>query len=431
MNRSLAKTSSQSSQVKSAELADMPRQPLPGILRLQQTIGNRAVLQLLRSGAVSPPLPPAASNAVQGPRQQLEVAQHGTSESGSALPHLAAIQRSFGQHNVGEVFAHQGSRAAAAARAIGARAYAIGNNVAFASSPDLHTAAHEAAHAVQQRAGVGVANDVGQPGDVYERHADAVADQVVSGGSAEALLDKMVPAGSRALAVQRQGIVQKKEDWDFTPADYTTLVNKKMDLKFGPDSAWFPKALQDNLLSTVKFALTSTNPARTAGVNVQDFYHGHFVIPKDKTTDTLRGQRSAFNQKSEELQGKALGGKYYNPVTNANLAAFTKAMQETEKLATPLLEEALKIKGAAVFYHTYESGGPQMKPGSPIRNIMTPMGGSPGGFDPSGVEASANQFRDNFFEVLQFAFLVDETGVIHVTTGTTSNLSRVTGTPLS
>jgi hypothetical protein len=33
--------------------------------------------------------------------------------------------------------------------------------------------------------------------------------------------------------------------------------------------------------------------------------------------------------------------------------------------------------------------------------------------------------------VLQFAFLVDETGVVHVTTGTTPNLSRVTGTPMN
>ena len=426
MNRSLAKTSSQ---VKSAEQpAAAPQHPLPGILRLQQTIGNQAVLQLLRSSAISSPLPPAASNAVQGPRQQLEVAQHGTSESGSALPHLAAIQRSFGRHDVGEVFAHQGSRAAAAARAIGARAYALGNNVAFARSPDLHTAAHEAAHAVQQRAGVQVANDVGQPGDVYERHADAVADQVVRGGSAEALLDKMTPAGSRAFP---PATVQRKEDWDFTPDDYKELVNKKMDLKFGPDSAWFPKALQDNLLTTLKFALASTKPARTAGINVKDFYHGHFAIPNDKTAGTtLRGRTSAFDTKSKELQGKALG-RWSAPVTDANLPAFTKAMEETEKLATPLLEEALKIKGAAVFYHTYELSGPRMNPGSPIRNIMTPVGGSPGGFDPSGVEKSANQFRDSFFEILQFAFLVDETGVIHVTVGSVPNLSRVTGTPLS
>lgn len=35
--------------------------------------------------------------------------------------------------------------------ATGAEAFATGNHVAFASSPSLHTAAHEAAHVVQQR----------------------------------------------------------------------------------------------------------------------------------------------------------------------------------------------------------------------------------------------------------------------------------------
>jgi hypothetical protein len=224
--------------------------------------------------------------------------------------------------------------------------------------------------------------------------------------------------------------IQKKEDWDFTPDDYKALVKKKKDLKFGPDSAWFPKALQNNLLTTIKFVLTSTKPVRTAGINVKDFYHGHFVIPNNKLTKTLRGKTRDFETKSEQLQGKALGGDWFDPVTKSNLPAFTKAMQKTEKLATPLLEEALKIKGAAGFYHTFEISGPPMKPGSPIRNIMTPIGGTPSGYDPSGVEKSANQFRDKYFEILQFAFLVDETGVIHVTTWTTSNLSRVTGTPM-
>ncbi len=144
----------------------------------------------------------------------------------------------------------------------------------------------------------------------------------------------------------------------------------------------------------------------------------------------LRTKISEFGTKSEELQGKALGGDYFDDITKEKLPAYTKAMQETEKLATPILDEALKIKGAAVIYHTYEMSGPQMQPGSPTRNIRTLIGGTPAGYDPSGKERSANQYMDEYNSVLQFAFLVDETGVIHVTVGTTSNLSRVTGTPL-
>jgi len=65
-----------------------------------------------------------------------------------------AIQRSFGdKHDVSGIKAHVGGASATSCDAIGASAYATGNNVAFQSSPDLHTAAHEAAHVIQQRHG--------------------------------------------------------------------------------------------------------------------------------------------------------------------------------------------------------------------------------------------------------------------------------------
>ena len=47
-----------------------------------------------------------------------------------------------------------GGDAAQAAGDLGAKAFATGNKVGFADAPDLHTAAHEAAHVVQQRSGV-------------------------------------------------------------------------------------------------------------------------------------------------------------------------------------------------------------------------------------------------------------------------------------
>jgi hypothetical protein len=40
--------------------------------------------------------------------------------------------------------------------------YATGNHVAFKGAPNLHTAAHEAAHVVQQRGGVQLKGGVGQ-----------------------------------------------------------------------------------------------------------------------------------------------------------------------------------------------------------------------------------------------------------------------------
>jgi Peptidase family M23/Domain of unknown function (DUF4157) len=124
------------------------------------------------------------------------VASAGVAGSASRLPHLDAIQASFGHHDVSGVRAHVGGAAADAATRIGATGYATGNDVAFAGSPDLHLAAHEAAHVVQQRGGVRLSGGVGAAGDLYEQHADAVADAVVRGQPAEALLDTLAHRGA-------------------------------------------------------------------------------------------------------------------------------------------------------------------------------------------------------------------------------------------
>jgi Caspase domain/Domain of unknown function (DUF4157) len=138
-----------------------------------------------------------------------ELAAAGLSGPGGPLPHLDRVQRSFGRHDVSAVRAHVDGNAAQASEQIGALAYASDGQVAFHGAPDLHLAAHEAAHVVQQRAGVQLSGGVGAAGDVYERHADAVADAVVAGGSAEALLDQH--AGATAPA---GGAIQLTQDPD-------------------------------------------------------------------------------------------------------------------------------------------------------------------------------------------------------------------------
>jgi hypothetical protein len=129
-------------------------------------------------------------------------ATEGVKDGGTRLPHLDAIQASFGPaHDLSGVRAHVGGAAAEASAQMGAQGFATGNDVAFARSPDLHLAAHEAAHVVQQREGVHMKGGVGQAGDAYERHADAVADRVVAGRSAADLLPAAGP-GAAADVVQ-------------------------------------------------------------------------------------------------------------------------------------------------------------------------------------------------------------------------------------
>ncbi len=163
-------------------------------------------------------LPPAASSIAHHVVRQLqakgdlagpdahEVAAYGMAGAGNTLPFLDQIQRAFGHHDVSGVRAHIGGRAGEASSALGASAYASGDSVAFGSSPDLHLAAHEAAHVVQQRGGVRLSGGLGSAGDEYEVNADAVADRVVRGESAQDLLDPFSHRGSAGgAAVQRHG----------------------------------------------------------------------------------------------------------------------------------------------------------------------------------------------------------------------------------
>ena len=136
------------------------------------------------------------------------IAAAGVRGGGAPLPYLADLKQSFGRHGdvLDSVRVHTGAEAAHAARAIGAEAYASGTDVALAGSPSRDLIGHEAAHIVQQRAGVSLKGGVGQAGDVYEQHADEVGAAFAAGGSAEAILDRFAPAaGSAATAgVQRR-----------------------------------------------------------------------------------------------------------------------------------------------------------------------------------------------------------------------------------
>lgn len=154
------------------------------------------VIQRLARGSGSPVSP-------EGPDAQA-VATAGFTGPAAPPPQLDTIQRSFGHHDVSETRAYIGGAAADASRALGAAAYASGDQVAFAEQPDTFLIAHELAHVVQQRGGVQLSGGVGAAGDAHERHADEVATRVVRGESAETLLDRYAaPGRTGGTAVQR------------------------------------------------------------------------------------------------------------------------------------------------------------------------------------------------------------------------------------
>lgn len=124
------------------------------------------------------------------------MAGQGVKGSGGSLPYLSQIQEAFGHHDVSGVKAFTDEKAKAANAAMGSNAYAKGDKVAFGDAGlNLHTAAHEATHIIQQAAGIKPPGGVGSPGDPLEQQADAVADEVVQGKSAEGLLDGFIGKG--------------------------------------------------------------------------------------------------------------------------------------------------------------------------------------------------------------------------------------------
>jgi hypothetical protein len=131
-----------------------------------------------------------------------------TSGPGQPLPHRAEIQRSFGRHELSDVKAHTDAAARAGVREMQAVAFTRGRHVAFADSPSLHVAAHEAAHVIQQRAGLQLRGGLGQRGDLHEQHAEAVAQRVVHRQSTESLLNAYA---NRAGALNRNVNVQRFE----------------------------------------------------------------------------------------------------------------------------------------------------------------------------------------------------------------------------
>jgi hypothetical protein len=135
------------------------------------------------------------------------VAQAGITGPGEKIPYLDSIQRSFGMQDLTGIRAHQGSQAAAANHALGSTAYALGDDVSFSDTPTLHTAAHEAAHVVQQRSGISVQDGGSRSEDEHERRVDQIADRVASGESAAPLLANYAPK-PKALSPS----VQKKNE---------------------------------------------------------------------------------------------------------------------------------------------------------------------------------------------------------------------------
>jgi len=150
----------------------------------------------------------------QGPgNAATATAVNATKGPGTAYPFADQIQAAFGGHDISGLRAHTGPEAEQATDTLNAAAFAYGEDVAFAETPDLFTAVHEAVHGVMQGAGVGPDDAIGSAGDAHEQLADTVASRVVAGESAADLLDQAAGPGvgaAPAPSVQLRELPKKE-----------------------------------------------------------------------------------------------------------------------------------------------------------------------------------------------------------------------------
>ncbi|CAM5563172.1 eCIS core domain-containing protein [Streptomyces avidinii] len=191
--------------------------PPPGLLALQGTVGNAAVVQMLRGPEQPGDRERHRHGADCNHRQTGHPVQRSTVDDVLRTPgsSLDGATRTEMEARLGADFSdvriHTGEAARASAAEIGARAYTAGNHVVIGrGGADRHTLAHELTHVIQQRQGPVAGTDngsglrVSDPSDRFEREAEANATRVLSGPvPGRAAQGPAVRTGAGAESVQR------------------------------------------------------------------------------------------------------------------------------------------------------------------------------------------------------------------------------------
>ncbi|MFD8209673.1 DUF4157 domain-containing protein [Streptomyces sp. NPDC059695] len=153
---------------------------------LQRAVGNAAVARMLAqrraAGAQEEESGPGAAGGGPSVHEVLRSPGRPLAE-----PLRAEMEGRLGS-DFGDVRLHTGPVAQRSAEELGARAYTSGSHVVIGpGGADKHTLAHELTHVIQQRGGPVSGTDngaglrVSDPGDAFERAAEANAKRVMSG----------------------------------------------------------------------------------------------------------------------------------------------------------------------------------------------------------------------------------------------------------
>ncbi|MEU4173666.1 DUF4157 domain-containing protein [Streptomyces sp. NPDC026589] len=184
--------------------------PLPALSALQSSVGNSAVVQMLRWAEHPSAQDRHEHSADCGHQQAEQPVQRSTVHDVLRTPgqRMDDATRTDMEARLGAGFSdvriHNGTAAKASAAEVGARAYTSGNHVVLGEGGgDRHTLAHELTHVIQQRQGPVSGTDSGSglsvsdPSDRFEREAEENATRALS---SEPPAERPRKAGEGALA---------------------------------------------------------------------------------------------------------------------------------------------------------------------------------------------------------------------------------------
>ncbi len=232
-----------------------------------------------------------------------------------------------------------------------------------------------------------------------------------------------------------------RKEWNFTPQDYARLRASGGELRFSERSSWMPEALRASILSVLNQTLNpKLTPSSTAGINRLDFFHGHFVCTGHDVR--IRDLGSSFNERSVAVFKKA-GFTQTEELTKATYPAFAAAVDEVDQMSSVLLRDLLPLcENTRVMFHSFEYNNEKYGVGvnDARRHIYVALGGGPiERIEDHPVDALDQLFKmkvnlwddtapaPEYSHMSHFGFLIDRSGVIHLTQGSGFSLHRFTG----
>ena len=242
-----------------------------------------------------------------------------------------------------------------------------------------------------------------------------------------------------------------RPEWNFTAKDYAALRDRGGELRFSERSQWFPAELRQSLLGVLQFVLDERlEPSSTAGINRMDFYHGHLIC-------TAKGYGlQEISQKiySDRESTFALAGlKWFEKPTKKNYRVWARITDKLDRSSGLLVGDAIAsglCDNALIQFHTFEYNNTDhgvglhsfrrhlsMRLGDPQNQVVRKDEEPPK--DPldelnlslrpllSLSDEPAQPREPETTMMFNFGFLIDRSGVIHMTEGSELGLHRFTG----